>query len=147
MAGTGGEDRASSSTAGFDTSPPEGFTGGGYGGGYDPLPPGYGWAPPGAPLPPGWRVDQGTRQLLAPGEQPSGEVPEGLLPGYSWIGPGTVLPEGWHIDPETDVLIPPSDPAQPVPKREGERQASPRPADTSEGGPEAPWPQTGPAGV
>lgn len=109
MAGTGGDGITPSTTSsGFDTSPPEGFTGGGYSRGmYDPLPPGYGWAPPRAPMPPGWQVDPETRQVLAPGMQPSGEPPTGLLPGYSWIAPGTSLPEGWHIDPETDVLVPP----------------------------------------
>lgn len=155
MAGTDADGVSPSTTSsGFDTRPPEGFTGGGYSRGmYDPLPPGYGWAPPRAPLPSGWQVDPQTRQILPPGTQPTGQPPAGLLPGYSWIAPDTTLPEGWHIDPETDVLVPPGEVEGPataggagigwgaVGPSSGAADAS---ATTGPDAPEAPWPQTGP---
>lgn len=95
---------------GYDAEPPGGFPREGYKrNAHDPLPPGYGWAPPSASLPPGWSVDPQSRQILPPGTRPSGQPPEGLLPGYSWIGPGSPLPEGWHVDPDTNVLVEPQD--------------------------------------
>lgn len=117
--GTGGgvpqvpEQPMSISKEGHDPKPPGGFPGGGYTQGeWDPLPSGYGWVSPDAPIPAGWNVDAETHQLLAPGAEPAGEPPASLLPGYTWIAPGTVLPEGWHIDPHTDVLVPPEDLAE-----------------------------------
>lgn len=172
MVGTDGEGvKPSTTSSGFDTRPPEGFTGGGYGQGTrDHLAPGYGWTPPRAPLPAGWQVDPQTRQILPPGTQPSGRPPNGLLPGYSWIAPGTSLPEGWHIDTETDMLVPPGDASgEPPAARIGgggwHAPGSPEAGlddsfdtahdtahdtayDTREAAgaeaPEAPWPQTGP---
>lgn len=109
----GGGTGAPTSLAGFDPRPPGGFPSGYTQRAWDPLPTGYGWVSPGAPIPDGWAVDGRTRQLLPPGHAPEGTPPEQLLPGYTWIAPGTELPPGWRVDPATDVLVPPEDLAEP----------------------------------
>jgi len=81
--------------------PPGGFPGAGMDSG---LPPGYGWAPPHAPIPPNWRQDAATGEILPPSAAPGGPPPTSLLPGYGWVAPGTDLPAGWRIDEATGVL-------------------------------------------